>query len=341
MDNNSAFHLFPETQNLTARNTAPKVVVGLPVYNGENYLRPAIESILAQTLTDFILIISDNASTDATEEICREFAAFDSRVVYYRQKENIGAAPNFNFVYQPGAAPYFKWAAHDDILEPEYLRQCVELLDRDPKLAVAHCLSYRIDHQGQIYGTHDNDLPLNGSSPNERFWRILWAYHFTEIFGVMRTDLLSQTQLHGSYVGSDRNLMAEMLLLGDMGYVEDRLFLHRLHKASYMRKLKDNTSRLKWFDPTAKIPAHLVSYIKFKEYLNTIRHLPLPFSERVACIVRLIEWGLRRGFEAILRSPDLYRKKLVRQYSFQQIYQAASDIGENWRKSPAHDRRAA
>ncbi|EAW35319.1 glycosyltransferase family 2 protein [Lyngbya sp. PCC 8106] len=319
MKNNSNFDLYSTINNSVAEQTNPKVVIGLPVYNGENYLRPAIESILAQTLTNFLLIISDNASTDATEEICREFAACDSRIIYHRQKDNIGAAPNFNFVFQPRLAPYFKWAAHDDILDPDYLRQCVELLDRDSKLAVAHCLSYKINDQGEIYGTHDNDLPLNSSRPSERFWRVLWANHFTDIFGVMRTDLLTQTKLHGSYVGSDRNLMAEILLLGDMGYVKQRLFLHRVHKASYMGKLKDNASRLAWFDPKVKISTRLVGYVKFKEYLDAITHLPLPLNERIACMTNLAEWGVRRGIEIVTGDRDLYRKKLLRQYGFQQI----------------------
>ncbi|MEB3279104.1 MAG: glycosyltransferase family 2 protein [Lyngbya sp.] len=327
--------------NSVAEKTNPKVVIGLPVYNGENYLRPAIESILDQTLTNFLLIISDNASTDSTEEICREYVTRDPRIIYHRQRQNIGAAPNFNFVFQPGLAPYFKWAAHDDVLDPDYLRQCVELLDSDPKLAVAHCLSYKINNQGEIYGTHDKDLRFHGSRPSERFWRVLWANHFTEVFGVMRSDLLTQTKLHGSYVGSDRNLMAEILLLGDMGYVEDRLFYHRVHKASYMGKLKDNASRLEWFDPQVKISTRLVGYVKFKEYLDPIIRLPLPFGERVACISRLVEWGMRRGGEILTGDRNLYRQKLLRQYAWQQISQTASTITVNFKEASASDRKAA
>ncbi|WP_413163737.1 glycosyltransferase family 2 protein [Capilliphycus salinus ALCB114379] len=324
--------------NSLADEKAPKVVIGLPVYNGENYLRSAIESILDQTLTNFLLIISDNASTDATEEICREYADRDRRIIYHRQRENLGAAPNYNFVFQPGLAPYFKWAAHDDVLDPDYLRQCVELLDNNPQCSVAHSLSYQINGKGEIYGTHDKDLRLNGSRPSERFWRVLWANHFTEIFGVMRSDLLVQTKLHGSYVGSDRNLMAEILLLGDMGYVEERLFLHRVHSQSYMAKLKDNASRLKWFNPKVKTPGRLAGYVKFKEYLDGITRLPLPVSERVACMNNLVEWGMRRGVEVMVGDRDAYRKKLLRKYAWSQ---APSNFTANLIETTAKDRKAA
>ncbi len=77
----------------------PAVSIGLPVYNGDNFLAEAIDSILRQTMEDFELIISDNASTDRTEEICREYAAGDSRIRYYRNESNLGAMANYNLVF--------------------------------------------------------------------------------------------------------------------------------------------------------------------------------------------------------------------------------------------------
>src|SRR3974377_1117825 len=99
----------------------PKVSIGLPVYNGENYLRLAIDSILTQDYTDFELIISDNASADATQEICREYTARDCRIRYYRNKINIGASGNYNRVFELARGGLFKWAAHDDVHLPAFL----------------------------------------------------------------------------------------------------------------------------------------------------------------------------------------------------------------------------
>jgi glycosyltransferase involved in cell wall biosynthesis len=92
----------------------PKVSIGMPVYNGANFIRRALDSVLDQTFTDFELIISDNASDDETEIICREYAAKDDRITYFRQKTNIGGTDNFLFVLNKAQSSYFSFLAHDD-----------------------------------------------------------------------------------------------------------------------------------------------------------------------------------------------------------------------------------
>src|SRR5262245_34163763 len=113
-------------------NTVAKVSIGLPVYNGDNFIRQTIESYLSQTFEDFELIISDNASTDRTEEICRTFAVQDRRVRYTRNKENIGLARNYNQVFTMSCGEYFKWADHDDMCRPTFLMKCVQALEEHP-----------------------------------------------------------------------------------------------------------------------------------------------------------------------------------------------------------------
>jgi GT2 family glycosyltransferase len=117
----------------------PRVALGLFVYNGERHLAAAIDSLLAQSMGDFVLDISDNASTDATEEICRSYGSLDPRIRYVRHGENRGAAWNCNFVAQ--ASPeteFFRWCAHDDIVDPIYLQECMDLLDGEPELVCSH-----------------------------------------------------------------------------------------------------------------------------------------------------------------------------------------------------------
>ena len=116
----------------------PKVSIGLAVYNGERYLRQAIESILGQTYTDFELIISDNASTDSTQQICLEYAAEDGRISYHRNATNIGGANNENLTFRKAKAPYFRWAAHDDYVAPQLLERCVAILDTHPDVVLAY-----------------------------------------------------------------------------------------------------------------------------------------------------------------------------------------------------------
>src|ERR1051325_3578852 len=110
-----------------------KVSIGLPVYNGARYLAPTLDAILAQTYTDFELIISDNASTDGTETICRDYAARDPRIRYLRQPQNIGAPPNHNFLVEQARGELFKWAAHDDLFGPKLIECCVRALDERPE----------------------------------------------------------------------------------------------------------------------------------------------------------------------------------------------------------------
>ena len=121
-------------------STIPRVTVGLPVYNGARYLRDAVDSLLAQTMSDFELILADNASIDETPLICAEYAARDPRVRVVRNMNNIGASGNFNLVLDLARAPLFKWAAYDDLCEPALLEACVAWLDRDPDLLLAYPL---------------------------------------------------------------------------------------------------------------------------------------------------------------------------------------------------------
>jgi glycosyltransferase involved in cell wall biosynthesis len=100
----------------------PRLSIGMPVFNGEKYLKEALDSILAQTYSDFELLISDNASTDRTEQICREYAAKDRRIRYYRNEKNIGAPKNFNRVFELSSGKYFRWATFTHpSAKPNYL----------------------------------------------------------------------------------------------------------------------------------------------------------------------------------------------------------------------------
>ena len=99
----------------------PQVSIGMPIYNAEKYLKEAIDSLLSQSFKDFELIISDNASTDSTHDICMEYAKKDHRIRYVRQSQNIGAWSNFQYVLDESQADYFMWAAHDDFRSIDYL----------------------------------------------------------------------------------------------------------------------------------------------------------------------------------------------------------------------------
>lgn len=105
---------------------SPRVSIGMPVYNGEKYIRETLDSLLVQTFTDFELIISDNGSTDGTEAICRVYAERDSRIRYVRQRENRGMMFNYLFVLDEARGEFFMWASHDDIWSTNWLETMVQ-----------------------------------------------------------------------------------------------------------------------------------------------------------------------------------------------------------------------
>ncbi len=147
-----------------SREKRPRVSIGMPVFNGEKFLAEAIESILAQSFRDFELIISDNASSDRTEEMCRAFAARDERIRYFRQPVNQGAAWNHNFVFNQSSAGYFKWQCHDDLCDPTFIEKCVAVLDREPLAALCYSQFLRIDELGRPLAASSHGWSPIGSS---------------------------------------------------------------------------------------------------------------------------------------------------------------------------------
>jgi glycosyltransferase involved in cell wall biosynthesis len=223
-----------------------KVAIGMPVWNGEQFVSEAIESILGQTYGDFELVISDNASTDGTAEICSAYAKQDGRIRYIRQKKNIGAAPNHNEVFRRSSGSYFKWACHDDVLASEFIHECVRVLDADEAATVC-CpatvlinedgspLSYSSQDDGMVdsYGNLwqvEKNLRLTSPDPADRFTAVLcdieWCF---EIYGLIRRSALERTSIMPSYYGGDKVVLAELSFTGRYHLLEAPLFYRRCH----------------------------------------------------------------------------------------------------------------
>jgi glycosyltransferase involved in cell wall biosynthesis len=266
----------------------PRVSIGLPVYNGENFLAGAIESILAQTFTDFELIICDNASTDRTAEICHRYAAPDRRVKYHRNERNLGAGPNFARAFELSSGEYFRWACHDDLLAPTYLEKCVAVLDRNPDVVLCHTQTRVISDHGE--GMYQDLVGLDADRPSDRFAAVALRLHWCmDIHGLMRAEVLRRTGLIGGYFGADRALLAELALAGRFARVEEPLFINRDHPERSMRALSF-LDRLKFHDPTKGGRRILPSWALYTDYFRIIpRHVSEP-GERRRCYLRLLQW---------------------------------------------------
>ena len=174
---------------------APKISIGMPVYNGEKYIREALDSLLAQTFTDFELIISDNASTDNTEKICREYMSIDNRISYFRQKKNLGALVNFKFVLEHAKSNLFMWAAYDDLWAPNFLLDANHLLEDRNVDFVFPTFELRSIRYG-IAKKFPPELFKFIESP-DRKWRVLhfMALHYSSlsvniVYSLFRTSFL-------------------------------------------------------------------------------------------------------------------------------------------------------
>lgn len=272
------------------RSQSPRVTVGLPVYNGARFLNRAIESILAQTYTDFELVISDNASTDGTPEICKAYAEKDKRIRYFRNQTNLGASKNFNYVFDLSSGEYFKWAAHDDICAPDFLSKCVEILDRDPSVVLCYPKQVDIDEDGQTLAENPYELNTNLATPPERFAEVIGFWRGAPaIWGLLRRDILKRTPLIGYYYASDLVLLAELALYGRFHEVPENLLFHREHQN---RSVYDTTrhSVRAWLDPTKAKRITFPIWRWFLEYLLAIRRVPLSWPERRQCYLHAARW---------------------------------------------------
>jgi glycosyltransferase involved in cell wall biosynthesis len=280
-------------------NDKPVVSIGMPVFNGEKYLKEAIDSILAQTFQCFELIISDNASTDRTHDICLEYVAKDSRIRYYCNKQNVGAAENHNRVFELSSGKYFKWAAHDDLLAPEFLSRCLNVLDRDPSIVLCHSKTGRINEYGELTGKYDTLARSGSSKPHERFSDTIAFsnYAWVLLFGLIRPSSLRMTRLLGSYIGSDRNLLAEISLAGRIYEIPDILFFRREHSQAYTNR--NHTSyqeQLAWWTKTNTPKLVFPYWRRYLEYSKSVRQMPLKWSERQLCYAQIVKCLIKEGW---------------------------------------------
>lgn len=266
-------------------SSIPRVSIGLAVYNGEKYVAEAIESILAQTYTDFELIISDNASTDNTAAICQQFSARDSRIRYHRNTTNIGGANNENLTFKLARGKYFRWAAHDDVCHPQLLEKCVKVLDENLDVVLCYTTIVQINDRGTQVGVISRN---NGKAPNPyvRFRKIAGAHDFLEeTYGLIRSDVMRRTRLQQNYTASDRTLMCELALYGRFHVVEEPLFFKRFHPGNtYL----DWRTRMAWFSKTYQGRIVFPFWMNFFDYLVTIRRVSIKPYDKLRCYLYIL-----------------------------------------------------
>ncbi|MDZ7958057.1 MAG: glycosyltransferase family 2 protein [Aulosira sp. DedQUE10] len=287
-------------------NSLRRLSIGLPVYNGEKFIRESIDSILAQTFQDFELIISDNASTDSTEEICRAYAAQDQRIRYYRNQTNIGCARNFNRVFELSTGEYFKWAAHDDLHAPDFLQKCIAILDQDPTVVLCHSHVYYIDQQGKFIQTYDIKFKTDSPKPQERFQDLLTKHYCYQMFGVIRAEAIKKIPPMSSCGAADAIFLLRLGLLGRFYEIPEYLFFARSHpqqsismflpnyllynsnnQKELLRELPDFYAYTVWFDTANAGKIIFPHWRILGEFLLSVWNAPLNWYEKLSCLLRM------------------------------------------------------
>ncbi len=270
----------------------PRVSIGLPVYNGQRYIEETIDAILAQSWQDLELVISDNASTDRTEEIARAYAARDSRVRYFRNPVNLGAAQNYNLAFRRARGEFFKWSAHDDLIAPEFVARCVEVLDADPGAVLCWPRTVDIDADGKPISDKHYRLHVDAEDPVRRFAEMIGMAHTCEaIFGLIRAEVLARTPLIAAYADSDRVLLAELALRGRFRSLDEPMFFYRDHDERSTEVYPSRDERIAWFDPSLAGRIVFPHFRQLREYWRTPARAGLPLRERWRCRVRLLGWS--------------------------------------------------
>jgi glycosyltransferase involved in cell wall biosynthesis len=264
----------------------------MPVYNGEPYLGDAIESILRQTMTDFELIISDNASTDRTEEICRKYGGRDGRIRYFRNSTNIGAAGNYNRVFSLARGAYFWWSNADDLFEPELHEKCLEILEENPDAVLAYGKTNIIGSTGNFQRAYEDNLDLRQERASDRFLDFFQRVGLTNvIYGLMRADAMRRTNLFGdgTIPAVDTRFMAEMTLQGKFIEIPQVLFHRRMHEASSSSDRADIAKAEQFWNPTSggfRLPRSRL----FLSYLKSIWRAPMGLLEKIRLSLHIVKW---------------------------------------------------
>lgn len=210
----------------------PLISIGLPVYNGEPFVGRALDSLLAQELADFEIVICDNGSQDATAAICGEYARRDQRIRLHRNPENLGLVKNFNRTFELSRGTYFKWVAHDDWHAPDSLSRSVALLESHPSAVACATGVSIVDRHGNEYDRWIPSVDLLTPPTHQRFHKLIWMLGWPHLlFGLIRSGALRQTSLMQSYLGSDRTLLAELSLLGPIVHTPQVLHYYTLDNA--------------------------------------------------------------------------------------------------------------
>jgi glycosyltransferase involved in cell wall biosynthesis len=299
----------------------PTVSIGMPIYNGEKFVRESIDSILSQKFKDFELIISDNCSTDDSDKICREYASLDSRVRFYKNQANMGASWNYNRVFHLATGKYFKWAADDDLCHEDFLSECVDALEKDERAVIAFSYTPHIDLDGNVIGKEKFGQNIGSNLPVHIRFQNLVCHEFGDdcrpVFGLIRKKILEETGLIGNFIASDQVILAELILRGHFIEIPKSLQFRRIHSRGTGRSYRGrHRERYEWFVGKTNKKFIFPQWKIFGEFIKAIYNAPLKTKDRLLCykeLVRWLYWGRAKMLYSDLKfNTQMLMKRYIR-----------------------------
>ena len=233
-----------------------KIIIGIPAYNEEKFILETLSSLIQQTWKDFSVVISDNASTDNTESVCREVCSLDNRFHYVRQPKNIGASKNFWFLYETSESPYFMWLGAHDVIDPSYLSVHLSILEEKTHCSLSYSRTKWINEKSEL--THITD----GSNLNEIKGSSLVRYlksldKLDECTAI--NQLIRRSALNGAIAepvwGGDLIVLSRLLYMGEFNKVDKPLYLRRSIE-------KPNETQIERITGTKNVPERFNDFIR-------------------------------------------------------------------------------
>ncbi len=275
----------------------PRVSIAVPAYNCEAYIAQSLDSLLGQTYGDFELVISDNASTDGTEEICRRYAARDSRVRYFRRADNIGGPGNFRYVFSLCEGQYHKWSTADDFWDTAFLQKSVALLDQRADVVLCYPKTRLVDPDGQTIEDYEDNLHLISDSPRQRFTDLLTHIGLCNAhLGLIRRAAMLRTRLIGAEQNSDTHFLAEMSLYGKFWLIPEWLFFRRYHEQSSSWNRTDAEHQRAYYAPGGRAYFGMHTWRRYVHLSRAVWKAPIAATEKLGLtgeLLRRAMWDRR------------------------------------------------
>lgn len=274
----------------------PLVSVGLTVFNADKFLKKTLDSLLAQSYKNIEIIISDNASTDSSRDICLEYASKDKRIKYHRNIKNLGPVANFNQTFTLSSGEYFMWAADHDMWDPSYVEKCLAVLRDDPSVALCYTKTILIDEAGNHIKHTPDILDTRELNAVDRIKKVMWGLEWCNmIYGLFRSSTLQKTELSRTVLGTDHVLLAEISLHGSIAQLAVPLFYRRENRPNETAQQAEERHISYLLDPKKCLFGYMIPWtLMGYEHLIVIRDSALTIDEKEALLCEVVKCCITR-----------------------------------------------